>query len=191
MTNTDEFLFNEDILSELPSFKKRKLQFYNLPSDAESSQTMFYETDDNYGNETLEITQNPIDQTEEDGRFYGGSHYNSNLMSETKTLSISIDGETDGEDFSLEAHSEISQDGKKSISDVSLEYKDGKGSYKTDIDGNKTEGNIDADNYEEFLSKMYATLLMSSNSPVKSEDSSISSTSTDGELIVEIDHNKN
>ena len=118
-----------------------------------------------------------------------------------KSLDLSVHGEIDGPNIVVRAES-ISTENDKVIhsSKQELSYEDKKGHYRFENNGSVSEGDVEAESYNEFLKKIYEPLIghqMTSSSDIslesgeeddKSRESQISAESKPNELIINISH---
>lgn len=121
----------------------------------------------------------------------------------SKSLDVSVHSEVKGPNLLIKTEAISMENGRvvnESKGEISFENK--KGHYKFEKDGSVSEGDVEADSYNDFLKKIYEPLLgeqlMSSDlsadeniSKSESESSNVSTEQKPNELIINISHDDN
>ena len=206
-----EFIFDDDILGEIPSFKKKnvkqtkvlfKSDLDNLIEPVESTMLSIPRSD---------ILDSEIADELEDSReisesikqkkpliidihsFNAESEEEEDLSKELSnslgTYDLTVDSSEKRQDtiFAIKAESLSLEDNKViSHNKAELSYDGKTGHYRTEKNGSVNEGSVEADDYRDFLKKIYEPLVgkLESDQSLSSEDTEVPS----NELIVNIEH---
>ena len=220
--------FSEEVIDtenpkDAKTFSEEEIDTENLGDDGR----LFYEEEivaENLGNDTRTFSEEAIDTKNlgDDGRLFNEEEIVAeNLGNDTRTFSEeAIDTENLGDETNGEIKSiRLNIDKSDSIikmssasisvlndeivnkSEFEMSYDGKTGNYKLDKNGNISEGEVAADSYAEFLSKIYEPLMGMKDSmsdytvdtgSLSSEEDVVKSHSDKGsdELIINISHEK-
>jgi hypothetical protein len=224
----DAKTFSEEVIDtenpkDAKTFSEEEIDTENLGDDGR----LFYEEEivaENLGNDTRTFSEEAIDTKNlgDDGRLFNEEEIVAeNLGNDTRTFSEeAIDTENLGDETNGEIKSiRLNIDKSDSIikmssasisvlndeivnkSEFEMSYDGKTGNYKLDKNGNISEGEVAADSYAEFLSKIYEPLMGMKDSmsdytvdtgSLSSEEDVVKSHSDKGsdELIINISHEK-